>query len=57
MTNEQALNNLIGFEQNMIENHFGNNNDLAALDMARQALELMDHIKDRPCLACGILKL
>ena len=49
---EQAVREMIGIEQNMIENHFGTDNDLAIFDMARQALDLMGHIKDRPCEAC-----
>lgn len=49
---EQAMNELLRFEQNMRDNHWGNDRDFVAMDMARQALELMNHIKDRPCEAC-----
>ena len=52
MNIEQALNELLGLEQSMRENHWGNDRDFVAIDMSRQALELMQHIKDRPCLAC-----
>lgn len=49
---EQAMKDLFGIKQNMIETHMHNDTDLIVIDMARQALELMEHIKDRPCEAC-----